>query len=280
MTWVKDWLMRCPRCGYLASTLPPGAGTGIDGLEAIRRANFETLLDRLAKHRPIAGRRLLEVGCAKGLFLEAATRRGALVHAIEPELENARIARARGRTVEDGFFPQDLADKGPYDVIVFNDVFEHLPEPAQALAAVEALLRPGGIAIINLPTSDGFLYQTASALDRLGFNSSFDRLWQKGLPSPHVSYFNAANLLALARAHTRLEPLDSFRLKSVERKGLYDRVKSVNGGIGGDVLFAGAYAFSFAADFLPSDIMALLLERPVYTGGGGCAENTSARDNR
>lgn len=260
---LKDWLQRCPKCRYLCSSLPPGAGTGIEGLEAVRRANFETLLDRIEHHRPLAGARLLEVGCARGLFLAAAARRGALVRGIEPESRNAAVAQAAGFAVDDGFFPQDLADPGPYDLVVFNDVFEHLPHPERALKDVERLLRPGGIAVLNLPTSDGALYRIATLLDRAGVSAPFDRLWQRGLPSPHVSYFNEANLSALACAHTGLRRIDSVRLRSVSRNGLYHRVKSVNGGVKGDVLFAGAWAFSLLAGLLPADIMALIFERPA-----------------
>ena len=53
-----------------------------------------------------------------------------------------------------------------------------------------------------------------------------------------------------------------MRLGSVARDGLYERVKSVNGGVAGDLLFAGAWVFSFVAEMLPSDIMALFLARP------------------
>ena len=258
----KAWLAECPACGFLASSLPAGAGTGIEGLEAIRLANFDRILDRLQAHRAVTGARILEVGCAKGLFLEAAARRGAKVHAIEPELANAQFARSRGFAVESGFFPQDLAERGPYDIIVFNDVFEHLPDPAGALRAVEQLLQPGGIVVLNLPTSDGFLYQTARVLDRVGLSAAFERLWQKGLPSPHVSYFNQSNLLQLAAANTTLQPIDAMQLASVERDGLRERVKSVNRGLMGEVLFAGAFAFTYVAELLPSDIMAVLLMRP------------------
>ena len=258
----KSWLSRCRGCGYLGSTLPPGAGTGIEGLRAVRQANFERMLDRLERHRALAGARLLEVGCAQGMFLEAAARRGAHVRGIEPEARNAHFARSAGFDVDSGFFPQDLSDAGPYDLVVFNDVFEHLPNPDRALQAVEAILRPGAVAILNLPTSDGILYKTAALLDRAGSSASFDRLWQRGLPSPHVSYFNEANLVRLARARTQLQLMDRMRLASVARDGLYDRVKSVNKGAKGDVLFAGAWVFSFVARLLPADIMALFFVRP------------------
>ncbi len=187
----KSWLVRCAACGFLASTLAPGAGTGIEGLDALRRANFENVLDRLEQHRKLAGLRLLEVGCSTGLFLEVAARRGADVQGIEPELKNALFSRKKGLRVQSGFFPQDLDDRGRYDIIAFNDVFEHLPDPVESLKAVEQLLRPFGIAILNLPSSDGVLYKTATLLDRVGYGAPLERLWQKGLPSPHVSHAGA-----------------------------------------------------------------------------------------
>ena len=263
MAAAKDWLWRCPGCRYLGSTLAAGAGTGIEGLDTVRLMNFETLLDRLETRRPLQGARVLEVGCAKGWFLDAAVRRGARVHAIEPEMANAQEARGRGHDVETGFFPADLVDRGPYDLVVFNDVFEHLPDAGGAIAAVEALLVPGGLAVLNLPSSNGALYRIATLMDRAGYGTPLDRLWQKGLPSPHVSYFDARNLEALAGRHSGLCRADLFALTTVRREGLRQRVKSVNGGLVGEVLLAGAWVFSFVARRLPADIMVLVLARPA-----------------
>jgi len=75
----KEWLYRCEVCGFLASTLQPGAGTGVGGLEKLRRRNFEIMLDRLDKIRPVTSARILEVESAQGWFLEAASRRGAKI---------------------------------------------------------------------------------------------------------------------------------------------------------------------------------------------------------
>ena len=104
----RDWLFRCPKCNLYHSTLMPGSGTGIEGLEDLRRANFELMLDRVEQGRSLSGLRLLEIGSAKGWFLEAATRRGMVAQGLEPEEANVRIARTNGLSVESGFFPADL----------------------------------------------------------------------------------------------------------------------------------------------------------------------------
>ena len=115
--------------------------------------------------------------------------------ASSPSCKNATIARARGFPVEDGFFPQDLADRGPYDIIAFNDVFEHLPDPARVLQAVEQLLRPGGIAVLNLPTSDGFLYNAAALLDRIGLATSLRAAMAEGASLASRQLFQRAQSL-------------------------------------------------------------------------------------
>ena len=253
----------CPGCRYFRSSFLAGSGTGIDGLEALRRANFELVLDRMARHRRLDGARLLEVGCAKGWFLEAARRRGMIVRGIEPELANQKIAVSNGFDVAHGFFPAAAAVMGPVDVVAFNDVFEHLPDPASAIKSAAELLATNGIVSLNIPSSDGALFRLSRILRRAGFAAPWQRLWQTGLASPHISYFNAENLVTLAARHAPLAKLDGCHLQTLTREGLRDRVKSANPGLGGDAMFAAVWALSFVMDRLPSDIVLVILEKKL-----------------
>lgn len=254
MRQTKPWLHECPVCGFLASTLEPGPGTGLVGLESLRKANIEATLDRVERLLPLRGRSVLDVGCASGWFLTAAKARGAFVYGIEPQESHVVTARAAGLTVDHGFFPQDLADRGPFDVIAFNDVFEHLPAPQQAIGDVEHLLKPGGLAVINLPSSDGFLFRTSRMMDVLGMAGTHDRLWQKGMTSPHISYFSPDTLRRLVERHSALRQVDAFPLTSFQRDGLWDRIRLTHTGPVAWGLFAGLWGLSFAASMLPSDI--------------------------
>jgi SAM-dependent methyltransferase len=259
-------IARCPSCGYYLSDFTAASGTGIEGLETLRRANFETVLDRLARHRALAGARAIEVGCAKGWFLEAAKRRGMNVRGIEPELANQKIAAAKGFDVAHGCFPAAAAGMGPCDTIAFNDVFEHLPDPVAAIKAVADLLAPGGVALLNIPSSGGALFRIARVLKSVGITAPWDRLWQKGLSSPHISYFDADNLTLLAERHTALRRIDAVRLKSMSRVGLRARVKSANPGPVGELMLAAAWALSFVVGLLPPDIVLVLLEKRGRVG--------------
>lgn len=101
------------------------------------------------------GSRVLEVGCATGFMTEYLTREhGCSVTAIEVDADAAARARARGvdvivGSVED---PEILAQvAGPFDVMIFSDVLEHLVSPDTALRATVPLLAPGGRVVASIP---------------------------------------------------------------------------------------------------------------------------------
>ena len=260
---VKAWVFRCDVCHFLSSTLEPKAGTGIPGLETLRRRNFEILLDRLERIRPIRGLKILEVGCAWGWFLEALNRRGAaFLHGIEPEEANAAICRSKSFSVEHGFFPQDLKDRGPYDLVLFNDVFEHLPNPDQMIKEVSRLLRPQGLVVLNLPSTSGVFFRIATILDNLGASSWLERLWQKDFSSPHISYFNPGNLKLLVETHTELKQVQSMSLTSVSRRGLAARIRRSHKSVSGLTAISAIWCLSFALPLLPSDVHVAIFSKP------------------
>jgi SAM-dependent methyltransferase len=202
-----EWLFRCKSCGFLSSVLEPRMNSSevqIDeqkrehALHNLRQRNFETILDWLAETGLKRSARILDVGCGYGWFLAAAGFRGYEALGIEPDITVAEMAQANGVRVRAGYFPDAIQAGETFDAIVFNDVFEHLPDPASALIHVGKCLGPEGVVLINLPLATGSLYRLADALDRLGYHAPFERMWQLRFPSPHRSYFSAGQLLALA----------------------------------------------------------------------------------
>ena len=99
------------------------------------------------------GRLVLDVGCNRGAFGEEVKRRdpARLVYGIEPS-DAARFAAARLDEVVQGSYPDDIpSDWGPFDVITFNDVLEHMEDPWGVLAKTQAYLSPGGHVMAVLP---------------------------------------------------------------------------------------------------------------------------------
>jgi 2-polyprenyl-3-methyl-5-hydroxy-6-metoxy-1,4-benzoquinol methylase len=208
---VGGFRFECRRCGCFRSTLPIAIDddrvtdrddeTAFDAAVAgARQRNFDIVLDRLQCYVPARGAAILEVGCAYGAFLAAAARRGYAAFGIEPDA--ARAARAM-RNVADagavwaGYFPADGPPDRRFHAVVFNDVFEHLPDPLGAARALPALLHERGVVAINLPNCKGIFFRVAEALRCAGVPGPHDRLWQIGFPSPHLSYFQPDALAKL-----------------------------------------------------------------------------------
>lgn len=231
---LQTWLQRCPRCGLRASTLAadpvdahtPGAwdARNARAFTALRDATARRLLDELAGIVPLAGRRLLDVGCGPAWFIAAARARGLDALGLEPHAPTAAEARARGLEVLTGRFPDDLP-AGVFDVVTFNDVFEHLAEPDSAIVSLRDCLAEEGLVVVNAPSRGGVFYRAAEVLARAGWTAPLERLWQRGFVSPHLFYFDAASLDALfGRAGFSLRR--RFSLPTLARAGLWGRIRA------------------------------------------------------
>ncbi|MGH2541897.1 MAG: class I SAM-dependent methyltransferase [Ardenticatenaceae bacterium] len=99
--------------------------------------------------------RLLDVGCATGIFLEGMRRFGWDVQGVEPSSYAARYARERfGLPVFEGHLEEAPLQARSFDVITLWDVLEHVHEPREVLARIHELLRAGGLLVMSLPNPD------------------------------------------------------------------------------------------------------------------------------
>ena len=176
-------LVRCAACGLLyQNPRPPLAeigryypdhygsyGSAQAGLRArrgamgwiIRRGQHKRcrLIDRYAPARPGAARRLLDVGCASGLFLEAMqSYPGWLVEGVELNETAARTTSARlGVPVFVGPFEQARYAGAAFDAIALWDVLEHLHDPLASLRELRRILRPGGVLFLRVPNAASYV---------------------------------------------------------------------------------------------------------------------------
>jgi ubiquinone/menaquinone biosynthesis C-methylase UbiE len=104
------------------------------------------------RHHPSPGR-LLDVGCATGSFVRAASLDRWEVTGLDTStwaLERARERCPGARLVQGLAEPVELP-QGSFDVVTMWDTFEHVSSPAAVLASVRQWLAPGGWVFLNLP---------------------------------------------------------------------------------------------------------------------------------
>ncbi len=209
-TGLSGWHRTCPGCAYEGAAHASTHAVAEDGLpeasqNALRQENCRTIVALTRQFAAPRANTLLDVGSAQGWFLEAASRAFDVL-GVEPDEVLAKQAAACGLPVRIGYFPQVLADGEQFDIIVLNEIIEHIPDIRAALRDCHQRLTPDGTLVLNLPSSHGLCYRMAKLFARLGLRGAFNRLWQQGMPSPHVHYFNPANL-------TRLVEREGFTLR-------------------------------------------------------------------
>ncbi len=113
-------------------------------------------LDYIRQQTPLAGKKVLDVGCGGGLLCEAMAAAGARVTGID--LAPATLEAARLHLLESGLdvdyrllSAEALAgsEAGHYDVVTCLEMLEHVPDPESVINACVRLLKPGGTLVLS-----------------------------------------------------------------------------------------------------------------------------------
>jgi 2-polyprenyl-3-methyl-5-hydroxy-6-metoxy-1,4-benzoquinol methylase len=154
-----DDIVQCRRCGMVSSqpTLSHreiaetyAAVVDEDYLseEEGRRELFEWIVDQMGGYA-LSGKRVLEAGAHLGLFLDVATKRGWNARGIEPSKWAVDYGREQYAVDLSQGTVEDLdAEPGSADVIVMNDVLEHLTDPLDALRRLRPVLAEDGLLVL------------------------------------------------------------------------------------------------------------------------------------
>jgi predicted TPR repeat methyltransferase len=119
------------------------------------------IVRQLRQRSPLRGKRALDVGCGHGGMLIALAEQGAEAAGIEIDAARSRVGKQRLRDLglQVDWCQGDICDGeltsrlGTFDVIVCQDVLEHVLDTSQAITSLCALLRKGGLLFIRSQTS-------------------------------------------------------------------------------------------------------------------------------
>lgn len=101
--------------------------------------------------RPLAGLRLLDIGCGGGLLTEPMARLGADAVGVDPSPANIGVARRHaeqcGLAIDYRETTAEALASGQesFDVVLAMEVVEHVSDLDAFLAACAAVLKPGGL---------------------------------------------------------------------------------------------------------------------------------------
>ena len=156
-------VVRCTRCGLQFAEVYPDIRTAdaevytgdyfkpAIGKLKEREAVFNELLTEIESLLERRGR-LLDVGAGEGTLLRVASDRG--WQAEGTEISSAMVEHVRatvGATVHAGVLEEIALEPRSFDVIIMNHVLEHVKNPRTTLEKVAQLLRPEGVARIEVP---------------------------------------------------------------------------------------------------------------------------------
>ena len=115
-----------------------------------------------------AGGKLLDVGCALGIFLHLARKRRWKTYGVDISRYAASFAReVLGLNVFSGELDEAQFPEKWFDVITLWDVVEHFPDPSRQLQEIRRILKDDGIILMNAPNEEGWLRLLAWVIFRL-----------------------------------------------------------------------------------------------------------------
>ncbi len=259
----NHYSFKCLSCNFYFSNLKPSFGQDVSGIEVLRKKNFRKIIGviKSIKKNPD----ILEIGSGDGYFIEECIQNKLSITGSEASNDSIfRLKNKFGKKISlfKLILPESIMSKTKkrYDVVIFNDVFEHLKDLKKVIINVSEILKRDGIIIVNLPSSDGIIFRISELFMKFGFDKFYNRLWQKNMNSPHLSYFNEKNLKQLffnnKFINIKSGALDSLSMNNFERfRKLY------KSSLIASIISISGFFFFIIQKFLPKDIIFICFKK-------------------
>ena len=167
---------------------------------AKRERGFKQLLTKLESHVPVKGK-ILDIGCAVGLFVKVAVKAGWVASGIDRAVWAVKYGRENFNLDLLTTDEQYLLQPESFNVVTMWDVLEHLKHPTDVLKEANNFLVPGGLLALNTVNASSWGAKIA------GEN------WRHLAPPHHLHYFSRNSLCEML--HNAGFTIDRFYLHGV-----------------------------------------------------------------
>ena len=180
-----------------------------DYLSPITIIRYNELLDKFEKFKKT--KKILDVGCGIGYFLEIASKRGWEVYGTEYTKDAINICKSKGINIQEGKLnPQNYLVE-EFDVITSFEVLEHINNPIEEISNFYKILRKGGLVYLTTPNFN--------SVSRFYLKSDYNIITYP----EHLSYYTTRTLKKLFRKI-------NFKIHNLETTGIsITRIKTSKG---------------------------------------------------
>ena len=177
-------------------------------LKSPKIRDFDKILRRILKFKKSG--KLLDVGCATGVFPHMAGKRGFKPYGVELSSYASDYARknfnidVRNGNLERAGFKDNF-----FDVITMLDVLEHMQKPSSALDKARSLLEDDGILFVVTMNENSLLNKIGDILYKISFGA-FTYPIKRLHDAHHITHFSDKTIVKMLKKH-------GFRVEYFER---------------------------------------------------------------
>jgi SAM-dependent methyltransferase len=190
----------CPACAFVQITESLGSAFYDDYLmtasHSLQMQQYQaTQSSGFVARYDLSGKRVVDVGCGDGAYLEQLSATGVRAAGIEPSARFRELALRRRLPVFAGYVTaQTPIPESPYDGFTTRQVLEHVPDPHDFLQGIRLSLAPGAAGLVEVPSLE-------QAIQRQRFYDFFP---------DHLNYFSMRTLRVVLE-------INGFAVDAVER---------------------------------------------------------------